>query len=230
MTATILVIEDEPAIGETVRYALESEGFVVLLVRTGGEGLEALERERVALAVLDIGLPDMNGLELFRRIRANDSVPVLFLTARGSEVDRIVGLELGADDYMVKPFSPRELSARVKAILRRTGGAAGGHEPPVAKGLPFVIDRERHRVLYFGVPLVLTRLEFRVLEQLVARPGHVFSRDMLMEHGWDDPAASMDRTVDSHIKSIRARLREIAPEVEAIITHRGIGYSLREDW
>jgi two-component system catabolic regulation response regulator CreB len=149
---------------------------------------------------------------------------VIFLTARSSEVDRIVGLELGADDYVAKPFSPRELTARVRAVLRRSGAASV--ESTITADWSH--DAERCRISYKGRALDLTRNEYRLLAALVASPGRVFSRDQLMELAWDDPGASLDRTVDAHVKQLRAKLRETAPDEELIVTHRGLGYSLKD--
>jgi two-component system catabolic regulation response regulator CreB len=148
-------------------------------------------------------------------------------------VDRVVGLELGADDYISKPFSPRELTARVRSVLRRVAKthspvAAASTEP--ASRLPLVVDDDRKTITYFGRLLDLSRYEYRILKLLVSRPGRVYSRDAMMQHVWDEPEASLDRTVDAHIKTIRAKLKAIAPDIEAIRTHRGEGYSLTEDW
>jgi len=157
-------------------------------------------------------------------------VPVIFLTARGAEVDRVVGLELGADDYLAKPFSPRELTARIRAVLRRsqTGTVAPAATAPRAAG-PWDHDEARCRVSYRGVALDLTRNEYRLLGALLAAPGRVFSREQLLAAAWDDPGAALDRTVDAHVKTVRAKLRAIAPEADPIATHRGLGYSLREE-
>lgn len=224
----ILIVEDEPGIVDNIRYALETEGFETLWHATGGEVISLLESEPVDLIVLDIGLPDINGMELCKKIRRRYAVPIIFLTARTDEVDRIVGLEIGADDYITKPFSPRELSARVKAVLRRI--QPGPHPAaPDDHSAIFEIDESRRRISYFGKNLELSRYEFELLKNFAVRPGHVFSRDRLMELVWDDPGASMDRTVDAHIKNIRSKLRAVRPDLDPIITHRGIGYSLKED-
>lgn len=219
----ILVIEDEPAIADTVVYALESEGFPTRWVRLGSEGLDVIRQEPVRLVVLDIGLPDGSGLEVCKAIRAISDVPVVFLTARGAEVDRVVGLEIGADDYVVKPFSPRELCARVKAIIKRSEGAAA----PGGRG-GVAIDHDTKTATYRGRPLELTRSELLILALLAERPGRVLSRRQIMERVWDDPAMSQERAVDTHIKTLRAKLREIAPDDDPIRTHRGLGYSLAE--
>ena len=221
----ILIVEDEPAIADAIEYALESEGFRCRHLATGGEVVEALGGdEDVALVVLDIGLPDINGIEVCRLIRAQSTVPVIFLTARGSEIDRVLGLELGADDYVTKPFSPRELAARVKAVLRR---AAPRVERADVGALE--VDEERSRIRYFGKPLELARYEYRLLSVLARRPGRVYSREQLMDLAWEAPENSLDRTVDAHIKNLRAKLRAVRPDVEPIVTHRGMGYSLKED-
>ena len=224
---TILVVEDEPAIADTIQYALESEGFRCLRLDTGAGVVEVLDRQPVALVVLDIGLPDVSGIEVCRRIRQRHDVPVIFLTARGGEVDRVVGLELGADDYVIKPFSPRELAARAKAVLRRArpGERAPQSPPP---GSAFTLDEERRQITYFGRPLELSRYEYKLLAVLLKRPGRVYSRDELLELVWDAPEASLDRTVDAHVKNLRAKLRDIRPDADPIATHRGMGYSLKE--
>jgi two-component system catabolic regulation response regulator CreB len=235
MPSRILIVEDEPAIADTLVYALKTEGFVSAWRTTGREALAALAAEPYALVILDIGLPDLSGFEVCKQIRAHSAVPVLFLTARQAEVDRVVGLEIGGDDYVVKPFSPREVTARVKAILRRVpAGSAPGTRHPlsnVASGREgeFAVDEERCQIRFQGVELALTRNEYRLLKTLVARPGRVFSRDDLMTAAWDDPGASLDRTVDAHIKMLRAKLRAAAPDADPIQTHRGLGYSLREE-
>ena len=225
MKPKILIIEDEPAIADTIVYALETEGFETRTLSAGLPALALLAEDRFDLIILDIGLPDINGMELCKTIRASHWLPIIFLTARADEVDRVVGLEIGADDYVVKPFSPRELSARVKAILRRTQNS---QISPIA-GAAFKIDVSRRQIVYFDHPLDLSKYEFNLLEAFIRRPGQVFSRDHLMSLAWDDPNASMDRTIDAHIKNIRAKLKLIAPEIDPIITHRGVGYSLKED-
>ena len=224
---SVLVVEDEPSIAETIVYALETEGFSVRAVATGRAALTAAAEATPALVVLDVGLPDLSGFDVCRELQRRAAVPVIFLTARSSEVDRIVGLELGADDYVAKPFSPRELTARVRAVLRRTNGAAAPASPA---GEPiWQHDAARCRICYRGRPLDLTRNEYRLLATLVAAPGRVFSRDQLMHAAWDDPGAALDRTVDAHVKMVRAKLRAAAPDADPIVTHRGLGYSLREE-
>jgi two-component system catabolic regulation response regulator CreB len=227
-TGAILVVEDEPAIADTVVYALATDGFAPHWAASGEAALQAAGGKTFALAIVDIGLPDINGLELFRRLQAaQPALPVIFLTARSGEIDRVVGLELGADDYVAKPFSPRELVARVRTVLRRVNRPAAGAATP-ATGASFVVDDERKQIRYRGVVLDLSRIEYRLLKVLVERPGRVYSRDELMQRAWDDPAASFDRTVDAHVKTLRAKLRAIATDEDPIVTHRGMGYSLRE--
>ncbi|HEY6200884.1 MAG TPA: two-component system response regulator CreB [Candidatus Binatia bacterium] len=223
----ILVVEDEPAITETIQYALETDGFETVCVATGKPVPSLLEEQPIDLIVLDIGLPDVSGVELCKELRESHPVPVIFLTARKDEIDRVVGLEIGADDYIVKPFSPRELSARIRAVLRRVQKQPAAPQPSPTRG--FRIDDSRRRITYCGAPLDLSRYEYNLLKVLVLRPGHVFSRDQLMDLAWEVPEASMDRTVDAHIKNIRIKLKAVTPEIDPVVTHRGIGYSLRED-
>jgi two-component system catabolic regulation response regulator CreB len=223
---TVLVVEDEAAIAETITYALQTDGFVPLWKPTGREALAVLKQQPVALVVLDVGLPDMSGFDVCRELQQLGAPPVIFLTARSSEVDKIVGLELGADDYLAKPFSPRELTARVRAILRRAHGRLTVTSP-AASG--WTHDAARCKITYQGKALELTRNEYRLLTALLASPGRVFNRDQLMAAAWEDPGAALDRTVDAHIKTLRAKLRDAAPEADPIVTHRGLGYSLREE-
>lgn len=230
MKPRILIVEDEPGIADTLRYALATDGFDPQWHATGAQALADAEQVAPALVLLDIGLPDMNGLEVLGRLRErHPALPVIFLTARSDEIDRVVGLELGADDYVAKPFSPRELVARVRTILRRAqrpaAPAAAAHPPPA----PFVVDAERRQIRYYGRALELSRYEYGLLRTLVARPGRVYSRDALLELVWDDPGQSIDRTVDAHVKTLRAKLRAVAPQLDPIRTHRGSGYALAED-
>ena len=229
MSTPILIVDDEPAIADTVVYALATDGFAPQWVASGEAALAAAAGTPFALAIVDIGLPDINGFELCRRLQAaHPGLPVIFLTARSGEIDRVVGLELGADDYVAKPFSPRELVARVRTVLRRAQRPAAASAAPAAAA-EFAVDDERKLIRFRGAPLDLSRIEYRLLKVLIERPGRVFSRDELMERAWDDPAASFDRTVDAHVKTLRAKLRAVAPDEDPIVTHRGMGYSLRED-
>ncbi len=218
----ILVVEDEPSIRDAIQYAIESDGCEVVCTGTGGDALAHLDAGGFDLVVLDVGLPDLNGFDVCRRLRERHAVPVLFLTARSDEIDRVVGLEIGGDDYVTKPFSPRELSARVRAILRRTKSESA----PPQSGSIFAIDAARIVIHYHGTPLDLSRYEYRLLAALIAKPGRVFSRAQLMDAAWEEPEASMERTVDTHIKSLRAKLHAVRPGTDPIRTHRGFGYSL----
>ncbi len=230
-TPLILVVEDEPSISDNVEFVLNREGMKTLCCVTGKEAQKILEQNSIDLIILDVGLPDISGFDLCREIRKKYSLPILFLTARSDEIDRVVGLEIGADDYLTKPFSPRELAARVKAVLRRT--QTQNSTPPSTPLLQkevcgFWVDEERCRITCFGKPLELTRYEFRILKVLIQRPGHVLSRDQLMDLAWDAPDSSLDRTVDAHVKSIRSKLKKCRAGFDPIVTHRGMGYSLRE--
>jgi two-component system, OmpR family, catabolic regulation response regulator CreB len=239
---SVFIVDDEPAIAEAVGFALQAEGYRCLHCATGSACLEALARERPALILLDVGLPDGSGFDVFRRIRALSDVPVVFLTARKEEIDRVVGLEMGADDYVVKPFSLRELVARVRMVIRR-GSVAAPAAPrlaappgaPAASSLPadmprrlgpFEHDAVRRLMRYRGRALELTLHEYRLLEVLLAHPGRVYSRAELLERAWEAPDHRLERTVDSHVKSLRAKLREVDPAGDPIRTHRGSGYSL----
>lgn len=225
----VLVVEDEPSIAETLEYSLQSEGFAVQLAGTGGEGLEYFLGNAPDFIILDVGLPDISGFEVCREIRKTANVPVLFLTARESEIDRVVGLEIGADDYVVKPFSPRELVARVRAILRRSQNQVANANSELIQVGELQIDCERMQAHWKKTSLNLSRYEFGLLKVFLQHPGRVYTRDQLMDLVWDEPESSLDRTVDAHIKSLRAKLREADSELDAIATHRGVGYSLREE-
>lgn len=214
----ILIVEDEPAIVDNVVYALEEQGFRTSVARLGAAGVELARQGHVDLVVLDIGLPDMSGIEVCEAIRRDADLPVIFLTARSEEADRVRGLELGADDYIVKPFSPRELAARVRAVLRRVG-EAGKLEPARVR-----VDDDGKRVIFDGAALALTRYEFGILALLLERPGRVLSREQLLDAVWDDPLDATDRVVDTHVKTIRAKLDACGVR-QLVRTHRGLGYS-----
>ncbi|RNF86379.1 two-component system response regulator CreB [Montanilutibacter psychrotolerans] len=219
----ILLVEDETAIAETVLYALRAEGFEASHCLTGGEALRLAASTAFDLAVLDVGLPDINGFALCRELRRGRDLPVIFLTAQNAEADRLLGLEIGADDYVGKPFSPRELAARVRVVLRRVAAAPPSGDAPA--GGAFEHDVQGLRIRYRGHPLDLTRYEYGLLAALLQRPGAVLSRAQLMDRVWGDALESGDRTVDTHIKTLRAKLREVAPDIDPIRTHRGLGYS-----
>lgn len=226
MKQKVMIVEDESAIADTIQYALETDGFETLCLSSGLAALSRLNQDMPDIVILDIGLPDINGLELCKEIRKKHSLPIIFLTARSSEVDKVVGLEIGGDDYVTKPFSPRELSARVKALLRRSGSSPAS--PPAPRQM-FSVDQSRRQISFFGTPLDLSRYEYDILKTFIRRPGHVYSRNELMELCWDEPDCSLDRTVDAHIKNIRNKLRSVNPDVDPIVTHRGAGYSLKEE-
>lgn len=218
----ILIVEDEVAIADTLLYALTGEGFGARRVAVAAEALELLRAGGIDLVILDVGLPDMTGFEACKQLRRFSNVPVMFLTARAEEVDRVVGLEIGADDYVVKPFSPREVVARVRAILKRS---AGNGTPAV--DAEFHVDADRLQIHYCGQLLKLTALEYRLLQQLLAFPERVQSREKLLAAVGVPADAGYERNIDTHIKALRAKLREVAPEHEPIQTHRGFGYSYR---
>ncbi|MCC6076327.1 two-component system response regulator CreB [Pseudomonas sp. GCM10022188] len=227
----ILIVEDEAAIADTLVYALQAEGFATTWLTLGEAALALQAASPADLLILDVGLPDISGFEACRRLRRFSEVPVIFLTARDAEIDRVVGLEIGADDYVVKPFSPREVAARVRAILKRVAPrpAAPAAAPVTAQEQrgPFRLDAARVQIHYHGQPLALTRHEFRLLEALLGQPERVFSREQLLDACGVAREAGYERNVDSHIKSLRAKLRQVAADAEPIQTHRGLGYSLR---
>lgn len=226
----ILVVEDEPGIAETITYALETEGMVHHWVNTGQEAVASHQEKPYDLILLDIGIPDMSGFDVCRKIREHSRIPIVFLTARDEEIDRVAGLEMGADDYIVKPFSPRELSARIRAILRRTQMEPKAEATSVDSysAASLIVDEIKKTIHFHGKALELSRYEFRLLAVLVQSPGRVFSREQLLTRAWEEPEASMDRTVDAHIKKLRAKLKQIQPDHDPILTHRGMGYSLED--
>ena len=216
----IWLVEDEASIADTLIYALQTDGFEVEWFPLGQPLLARLEQTRPDFLILDVGLPDIGGFELCKRVRALTDTPLMFLTARSEEIDRLIGLEIGADDYVAKPFSPREVCARVRVILRRS-------QPIIPQPSQLLaLDEERARICFHGQPLTLTRYEYLLLKTLMQAPGRVYSRQQLMDLVWQDAEESLDRTVDTHIKTIRAKLREHDPEANLILTHRGLGYSL----
>jgi DNA-binding response OmpR family regulator len=218
----VLVVEDERPIADLLGMYLRRDGFGVQVVGTGPEALGAARRLHPVAMILDVGLPGMDGTEVCRALRAEGStVPILFCTARDDEIDRVLGLEMGGDDYITKPFSPREVVARVKAVLRRTGGHADDEERPVALGR-VELNRARHRVTVGGEPIELTATEFELLAYLMERPGRVVTRDQLLSAVWGYAAAAGTRTVDVHVAQLRAKLGPGCP----IETVRGVGYRL----
>ena len=223
----ILIVEDEAAIADTLVYALQAEGFTTTWLQLAEAALELQQRSPADLLIFDVGLPDISGFEACKRLRRFSEVPVIFLTARDAEIDRVVGLEIGADDYVVKPFSPREVAARVRAILKRLLPRGDAVAPSSSSSGPFQLDVERARIDYHGQPLALTRHEFRLLQTLLGQPERVFSREQLLDALGVSAEAGYERNIDSHIKSLRAKLRQVSADTEAIRTHRGLGYSLR---
>jgi len=232
MKERILVVEDEVDLRELIGYALTQGGYEVTLASNGQAALAELARFRPNLVMLDLMLPDMSGADICRRIRQNEhtrSLPVIMVTARTEEIDRVVGFEIGADDYVVKPFSPRELVLRVGAVLRRAQTpvpipSSGTHEPKIVIG-PMQIDPERHLVTVEGQPIILTALEFKLLIDLVERKGRVQSRDALLERVWDYASGVETRTVDTHVKRLREKLGEARDCIETV---RGVGYRARD--
>ena len=226
MSAQILIVEEETALADAIRFGLSTDGFAAEICATGEAALAAVTQESFDLILLDIGLPDTNGFDLFHLLRALTQAPVIFLTARSQEIDRVAGLELGADDYVTKPFSPRELLARVRTVLRRVR-----QEPETEEHLPspFSVDDEKRQIRYFGRVLNLTRYEYGILRMLLRRPGQVFGREALIEQVWRHPLNVSDRVVDGHIKILRAKLEAVRPGYSIIRTHRGLGYALDED-
>lgn len=224
--ATVLVADDDRHIREVVRFALEKAGHRVMEAADGAAALEQVRNRPVDLVVLDIIMPEDDGLEVCRKLRQERRLPILFLSSRDEEVDRVLGLELGADDYVTKPFSPRELVARVKAVLRRSG--VGGGEPdelrPVRRG-PLTLDPTRHRCTWDSADVPLTATEFALLHSLMVTPGRVYSRNELVDKAWGYGHHITDRTVDSHVRRIRKKL---GTEAELVETVYGVGYRLRE--
>ncbi len=233
----VVVVEDEAPIADLLRMYLTREGFGVHVSRTGPDGLSAIRSNRPVAAVVDVGLPGMDGTEICRILRAeNDWTPVLFCTARDDEVDRVLGLELGADDYITKPFSPREVVARVKTVVRRSAGPIVADVREVGG---VVLDSASHRVTAMGQPVELTATEFDVLEYLFTQPGRVFSREQILSHVWGQARyTDSDRTVDVHIAQIRSKLNAAAESAghrggtsfgaEVIRTVRGVGYAAED--
>lgn len=233
----ILILEDESSIAESLLFVLQAEGFTTHWESLAAKALEYIGKESVDLAIMDIGLPDMTGFEACKQLRRSSDIPVIFLTARGDELDRVVGLEIGADDYVVKPFSPREVAARVKAILKRYGvqkslqstGELPAQPITNAKLGEFVLDLERKLIFYHQTPLVLTRVEFCLLQTLIEQPERVFTRDQLLIAAGISAEAGYDRSIDGHIKTLRAKLRVITPDAEPIKTLRGFGYAYQPE-
>ena len=219
----ILIVEDEAAIADTLLYVLKNEGFDCTWLSLGSEALAYHQHIPVDLWILDVGLPDNNGFEICRQLRKSSEVPVIFLTARDNEIDRIVGLEIGADDYVTKPFSPREVAARVRAILKRTSASISSSSSSITH--LFNIDGATCTISIRDKSLNLTRHEFNLLSHLLSQPKRVFSREQLLDALGISADIGYERNIDSHIKSLRAKIRDIDSTLEIIRTHRGFGYS-----
>ena len=222
----VLIAEDETAIADAVLYALRSEGIEADHCLLAREVVPRVRNGGVDVVVLDVGLPDASGFDVCRELRGFSDVPVIFLTARNDEIDRVLGLELGADDYVTKPFSPRELVARVRARLRRAGAPPKAEAGAWLERGAFAVDRDGHRIRFRDQLLDLTRYEYALLDALLQRPGAILSRAQLMDRGWDSDADSADRTVDTHVKTLRAKLRAAGADPDPIRTHRGLGYAI----
>ena len=225
MTARILVVDDEPPIVDVLAYNLEQANYEVLFARDGQEALDMARREHPDLIVLDLMLPEVDGLEVCRRLRRDRDVPIIMLTARDAEVDRVVGLELGADDYVVKPFSVRELVARVKSVLRRSAAKPAEKDDLVHTGR-LVVDAGRREVRWGDTAIEVTTLEFNLLYELARHPAQVLSREQLLERVWGYDYYGDLRVVDAAIKRLRAKLKKGAVEDELIGTVRGVGYKM----
>lgn len=229
----ILCVEDDAAILMPLRYALEREEWQVTWANTGTQAITFVQQQTFDFIILDVGLPDINGFDVCKKIRQFNHTPLLFLTARDDEIDRIVGLEIGADDYCTKPFSSREIVSRIKAIWRRMDiqsqlqAAQSMIETQTIIAKTWQCIDESLQIHYQGSALQLTRYEYRLLKLLIDHPEQVFSRQQLMDHIWEHPEHSLERTVDTHIKSLRQKLKHISAEHDPITTHRGFGYSLK---
>jgi two-component system alkaline phosphatase synthesis response regulator PhoP len=217
---TVLLVEDEESIASLLRSYLSAQGFRIVWVRSGEEALAELERHPIRVVLLDLGLPGMDGFDVCRQIRYRSKVPLVMVTARDEEIDRVAGLEIGADDYVSKPFSPRELTARLKAVLRRSEDRV---ERAVLSLEDVVLNRERREVTVAGQPVALTAKEFDLLAFLLEQPGIVFSRELLLERVWGFDYPTSTRTVDMHVASLRRKL----DRPELVQTVRGVGYKAR---
>jgi two-component system alkaline phosphatase synthesis response regulator PhoP len=224
---TILVVDDEPKILKTVRAYLENAGFRVATADDGQMALTVYRHERPALVILDLGLPGMDGLDVARTLRRDSNVPIIMLTARVDEADKLIGLELGSDDYVTKPFSPRELVARVRAVLRRTSGEREQAPVPVVAG-DVVIDMERRQVTVSDQPVELTPTEFELLVVLARHPGRVFTRLELLDRVQGYAFEGYERTVDAHVKNLRQKIEPDPKQPRYLLTVYGVGYRFAE--
>jgi DNA-binding response OmpR family regulator len=228
-SSTILLVDDEDAVQKLLAYPLERDGFRVLQARDGEEALTMFDGERVDLVVLDLMLPKVDGLEVCKRLRADSDVPIIMLTARGDELDKVLGLELGADDYITKPFSIREFRSRVRALLRRaTAPRRAGVDGEAIESGELKIDAARRTVELRGEPVQVTYVEFELLRALASNPGRVFTREMLLTALWGDAAYREPRTIDVHVRHLREKLERDPREPDYIFTVRGVGYRFRD--
>jgi two-component system OmpR family response regulator len=221
----ILIADDEPNIREVISFALERAGFEVALARNGAEALQVFRKAPPDLIILDIGMPEMDGLEVCRQIRKSSDLPILFLSARDEEIDRVLGLEIGGDDYVTKPFSARELVARVNVILKRAKGGAAPKRPERMQHGRVRLDAARHGVWFNDTPITLTALEFDILGALMVRPEMVLSREQIMDTAYGGTTFVSDRTIDSHIRNLRAKFAE-AGCANVVETIHGVGFRL----
>ena len=226
---TLLLVEDEQSIADALVFSLEADNYRVIWCQLASEALHSIDSEDIDLIILDIGLPDMSGFDLCKTIKAQHDIPLIFLTAREEEVDKLIGLEIGGDDYITKPFSLREVSSRIKVILKRyertapdsTITASSTHEN-------CFVDNKKLQIFYFKQALDLTRYEFLLFKALIENPNRVYSREVLMNKVWDEPEKSFERSVDTHIKTLRGKLKKVNDNVHPIKTHHGLGYSFND--
>jgi len=226
--STILIVDDEPSIVESVKYNLEKEGFKVYTASDGKKALDAFGKEKPDLVILDLMLPELNGEEVCKYIRKKSDIPIIMLTAKGDEVDVVVGLEIGADDYMTKPFSMRELIARIRAVLRRktTDSVKDTEIKPSIIG-PFQLDPKKHEIRFEGKQLDLTLKEYQILELLMQNPGQVLTREILLNRVWGEDYFGDTKTLDVHIRRLRKKIEEDPSKPHYIETIRGVGYRFR---
>ena len=226
-SSTILLVDDEDAVQKLLAYPLERDGFRVLQARDGQEALERFEREHVDLVVLDVMLPKLDGLEVCKRLRASSAVPIIMLTARDDELDKVLGLELGADDYITKPFSIREFRSRVRALLRRAASPRPGSDEELIRNKGLTIDLARREVSTNGRDVQLTYVEFELLRTLASHAGRVYTREQLLQALWGGSDYREPRTIDVHVRHLREKLERDPADPEFIVTVRGVGYRFR---
>jgi two-component system alkaline phosphatase synthesis response regulator PhoP len=226
-SSKILLVDDEPKVCDLIRAYLEKDGYEVIIAADGVEAIEQVQRHKPDLILLDLNLPELDGLEVCRTVRKQSNVPIIMVTARDDEVDKIVGLKIGADDYITKPFSPRELVARVSAVLRRYRDGLKQDEQIVAGQVR--LNSVEYEATYFGEPLNLTAAEFKLLSVLAGNPGRVFTRLQLMDSAFGESYEGYGRTIDAHIKNIRQKMLRLAPKSSSpLMTVRGVGYKLEK--